>query len=62
MYSYRVRLRRMLAFVQPLKRILVAVCRVNVTRNEVPIFREDLHYNAYQDTGASKYDAVNRGK
>jgi hypothetical protein len=50
-FAYRVKLRHVLALVQPLKCILVAVCRVNVTWDEeVPIFREDLHYNAYQDT------------
>jgi hypothetical protein len=41
----------MSTLVQPLRCILVAVFRVNVTRNEeILIFREVLRYNAYQYT------------
>jgi len=49
---------------QPLRCILVAVLKGNVTRNEeMLIFSEDLHYNAYKYTvTTSKYDAINRGK
>jgi hypothetical protein len=45
-FAHWVKLRHMSTLVQPLRCILVAVFRANVTRNEeILIFREELHYN-----------------